>query len=112
MLSLFIVIKSIIEIFSFYSGVRPMATNGFPISPNMDPRFTLKPPFGLLGPPTAGAPPQIRSSPPPPAPEIRDRPIGGIFSGYSYAQGGPRNVPAFPSSMDMTSTKVSFIFKL
>ncbi|XP_077293099.1 uncharacterized protein LOC143916081 isoform X2 [Arctopsyche grandis] len=88
----------------FYAGVRPMAANGFP--PNMDPRFALKAPYvGLLAPPAAGAPPTIRTSPPPPAPEIRDRPVGGIFAGYSYAQGGPRNVPAFPSIMDMSSTK-------
>lgn len=85
-----------------------MAANGFP--PNMDPRFGMKAPYvGILAPPAAGAPPTIRTSPPPQTPEIRDRPVGGIFAGYSYAQGGPRNVPAFPSIMDMSSTKVHFL---
>lgn len=32
--------------------------------------------------------------------------LGGLFTGLAKKQGGPHRLPAFPESLDMTSTKV------
>lgn len=45
-----------------------------------------------------------------PAADGSEAPLGGLFTKLAKQQGGPPRLPAFPVMLDMSSTKVSFIF--